>query len=181
MNRALTPFDEVEVIVDRTNTEDPDPADVRALRRVLRERPDLWRESGGMVDQAIVLLLDNTPAAVLAREFIRGEVEAIRYNLGYDHAPEIERVLIGQVTICWLRLNLLEQEYTWFRNETLTIDQAAFLERRLSAAQRRFLRAVETLARVRKVTRQTVALQVNIAADGGRQVNIAGGAGRRRR
>ena len=175
MNKALTPLDEVRVILKKTNTEDPDPADVRALQRVLRERPDLWRKYGnGLAHQAIAHLLDNTSASVLVQEFAKREVEEIRRSLGYDHAPEIERVLIEQVTLCWLRLNLLEQQYTRFRSETLTLDQAAFLERRLSAVQRRFLRAVETLARVRRITRQTVALQVNIAAEGGQQVNVMG-------
>jgi len=45
-------------------------------------------------------------------------------------------------------------------------------------AQRRFLRAVAPLVRVRKVTRQTLALQVNIAAQGGQQVNGLGDAKR---
>jgi len=36
---------------------------------------------------------------------------------------------------------------------------------------RRYLRAIETLARVRKLARNTPALQVNIATDGGQQVN----------
>ena len=47
-----------------------------------------------------------------------------------------------------------------------TIVQADFWERRLSAAQRRFLRATETLARVRRL--QLPAVQVNIAE---RQLN----------
>jgi hypothetical protein len=53
----------------------------------------------------------------------------------------------------------------------MEIYQADFLEKRLNYAQRRFTRAIETLARVRKVTRQTLALQVNIA---GQQVNVMG-------
>jgi hypothetical protein len=172
VNKALTPLDEVQAILGRNNTENPDPADVLALQRVLRERPDMWHVcGGGLAHQAIVLLLDNTSASVLAREFAKREVETIRRSLGHDHAPEIERMLIEQVTLCWLRLNLLEQQYTRFRSETLLLDQAAFLERRLSAVQRRFLRAIETLARVRRIVRKTL-VQVNIAEQGGQQVNL---------
>jgi len=47
------------------------------------------------------------------------------------------------------------------------------LNRRLAASQRRYLRACETLARVRKMVRTTPALQVNIATAGGQQVNVA--------
>jgi hypothetical protein len=53
-----------------------------------------------------------------------------------------------------------------------TLEQGEYWEKRLSAAQRRYLRACETLARVRKLTLGTLALQVNIAAAGGQQVNM---------
>jgi len=45
-----------------------------------------------------------------------------------------------------------------------------YWEKRLTAAQRRFTRACETLARVRKLSRNTPALQFNIATSGGQQV-----------
>ena len=49
-----------------------------------------------------------------------------------------------------------------------------FWERRLSLAERRHLRACETLARVRKLLMNGPVLQVNIASQGGQQVNVAG-------
>jgi hypothetical protein len=50
--------------------------------------------------------------------------------------------------------------------------KAAFWDKRLSAGQRRYLRACETLARVRKITRAT--MQINIAGPGSQQLNVAG-------
>jgi hypothetical protein len=50
------------------------------------------------------------------------------------------------------------------QSHTLTLGM--YWEKRLSAAQRRFTRACETLARVRKLS-NTPALQFNIAANGG--------------
>ena len=47
-----------------------------------------------------------------------------------------------------------------------------FIKRRLSAVQRRYTRALETLARVWKINRSIQ--QINIAMDGGKQVNVAG-------
>jgi hypothetical protein len=173
---SVTAIEEVQAIVERTNMENPSKEDVQALRRVLKERPDLWREvGGGLARQAMAHLIASTSATALARELQKQEVEAIRHNLGYDCEPGIERLLVEQVALCWLRLNLLEYEYTTIRKErTMNIDQADFLEKRLNYAQRRFVRACETLARVRKVIRQTLALQVNIAAGGGQQVNVLG-------
>ncbi len=42
----------------------------------------------------------------------------------------------------------------------------------LTGAQRRFRRACETLARLRRLALSTPALQFNIAASGGQQVNV---------
>ena len=53
------------------------------------------------------------------------------------------------------------------------LDARYVLGERLSAAQRRFNRACETLARVRKLSRNTAALQSNIATSEGQQVNLA--------
>ena len=47
-----------------------------------------------------------------------------------------------------------------------------YWEKRLSAVQGRYLRALTTLARIRKMG--LPAMQVNIATEGGQQVNIAG-------
>ena len=54
-------------------------------------------------------------------------------------------------------------------NKSITLDQGMYWDRKLAASQRRYLRACETLARVRKLTGATV--QVNI---GERQINLAG-------
>ncbi len=46
------------------------------------------------------------------------------------------------------------------------------IKRRLSAVQVRYTRALETLARVRKINRSIQ--QINVALEGGKQVNVAG-------
>jgi hypothetical protein len=44
----------------------------------------------------------------------------------------------------------------------------------LSSTQARFIRAIEALARVRRLARNTPALQINISREGGKQVNVQG-------
>jgi hypothetical protein len=57
--------------------------------------------------------------------------------------------------------------------QSITLTLGIYWEKRLTAAQRRFTWACETLARVRKWSRNTPALQVNIAAEGGQQINLS--------
>jgi hypothetical protein len=174
-SKGYPALEEMKAILDKTNKESPRKEDVAELCRMLEAYPSLWRIGGDMARQARLQLIEAKSSTPLVEESMRYGVEAICHNLGYDNAPEIERLLIEQVALCWLRLNVLEVEYTTIRNQrTLTIDQAHFLERRLNYAQRRYMRACETLARVRKIVRRTPALQINIAAAGGQQVNVAG-------
>ena len=68
----------------------------------------------------------------------------------------------------------MDYHFTEMMNKDITLTMGKYWEGRLSAAQRRHLRAVETLARVRRLLSRIPAVQVNIATQGGQQVNVAG-------
>lgn len=72
----------------------------------------------------------------------------------------------------WLRLNLIELAYNEQLSQSLPPSILDHWDKRLSAAHRRFLQACQALARIRKLTHTTPALQVNIAAPGGQQINV---------
>jgi hypothetical protein len=76
------------------------------------------------------------------------------------------------VTLCWLNLNLLEYRHVNSMKQSITLTLGAYWDKRLSMSQRRFTRACESLARVRRLSRR-IPLQVNIATQGGQQMNVA--------
>jgi hypothetical protein len=163
---------ELSALIARTNKEKPKADDVKALRAMLAKHPQLWRTAGDLAVQNQQKLLRDTKMTVAAREMTDSALDNMRRELGYKDAPMLEQMLIEQVLLSWLRLNLWEYHVTEMGSASLTV--ADFWERRLSAAQRRYLRACETLARVQRLSRTTPALQVNIATRDGQQVNIAG-------
>jgi hypothetical protein len=59
-------------------------------------------------------------------------------------------------------------------NQSIPLARAEYWDGLLSSTQARFLRAIETLARVRRLARNTPALQINIANEGGKLVNVHG-------
>lgn len=157
----------------RIDQENPTSTDLEIVREALREYPGLWQAVGDLADQAASVIVQSVNAAPVAREIVKGNYEGLKRDLGWESASPLERILIGQVALTWLRLNILEQAYTqntMTSGETFGLESGHFWDRRLSAAQRRHLRACETLARIRKMG--IAALQVNIARQ---QVNIAGG------
>jgi hypothetical protein len=87
----------------------------------------------------------------------------------------LERLLIEEVALRWLHLRLVDLEYADATSQSILLPSAEHWEGRLSAAQRRYLRACDTLARLRKLASASSALQVNIAAQGGQQINLLGG------
>jgi hypothetical protein len=97
----------------------------------------------------------------------------LKKDLGSEGAPLLEQLLIQQAALCWLKLNLVELGYSNTMKQSITLTLGVYWEKRLTAAQRRFTRSCETLARVRKLSRNTPALQFNIAAIGGQQINVS--------
>ena len=154
------------------------PADVARLREALaacREADVMpWRELRTPLQAAADVAL--TKGAEMVGEGLtllwREQMQDMREALGYDAAPALERPLIDHATLCWLRLAVMELRYSAVTGAENTFKAVEHTEKRLTAAQKRFNRACESLARVRKLSRNTPALQVNIAADGGQQVNV---------
>ena len=164
---------DIKALAERVDKENPDPEDVKALRRALNSDPDLWRRVGDMARQNQEKLIEDTATAKSAELAIKAALKGMRQELGYNDAPLLEQMLINNVLLSWLRLYLWEYLFTELDlGEGMTLKKASFWDKRISAGQRRFLRACETLARIRKITRST--MQVNIAQDGSQQLNIAG-------
>lgn len=161
-------------LIKKTDKENPNKEDIRALRTMLSKHPRLWRVAGDLALHCQHKLLMDTHTSVARRESVEAGLDAMRQQLGHDDAPMLEQMLIQQLLLSWLRLNLWEYQLTAMQSQEMSFDKANFWDRRLSAAQKRYLRACETLARVRRLARLTPALQVNINTDSGQQVNIAG-------
>lgn len=166
------PEDVVESEIRACAVERPKPDDVERLRAILKRDPSAWQGVGDLMSQARGAMIESaelgnmkTPVAESMTEGIR----RVRRDLGFKEATTLERLLIEQILTAWVRLALLEAAHA---TNFGSIDRAGQVhwDRVLTAAQGRFLRSVECLARVRRLLRPKVA-QVNIATNGGQQVN----------
>lgn len=164
---------EFKDLMAKTSKKNPSTADIEALRAFLKRHPRQLAIMGDLAKNAALQLIGGPDVPPFARESLRHDWHVLQDELGYQVAPPLERLLIEQVLLCWLRHNILEFEHASADNKGMSPTRGDFWNRRLAASQRRYLRACETLARVRKMVRSTPALQVNIAAAGGQQVNVA--------
>ena len=104
------------------------------------------------VEDRFLIIVAQGPEmrAAYARQF-----EAMRRQLGANHADPLERLLIERVVLTWARLQYVEEQvsYSYMPN----ISNAATAEhwdKRLTHAQGRFLKACATLAKVRQLQRR---------------------------
>src|SRR5262245_24364433 len=85
-----------------------DAAALPALRRLLRDWPEIWHELADLSRRAEDALLDLAgPDQVLIKESIRLKLAELRDDLGAPSAPALEKLLIDRLSLCWLQVNLV--------------------------------------------------------------------------
>jgi hypothetical protein len=145
--------------------------DLAALRRALIELPDLWRVTGDLAHLAQNKLMDGLIPQPTMRESVEHALKVQRDELAPAGASPIERLLAEQVVTSWLQLYLTQYLFAAIHSgESVTLTRSEYWDKRLSAAQRRYLLALETLAKVKRLL-HLGAVQVNIGAQ---QVNVMG-------
>jgi len=171
-NKPTIALKDLRLLLQAVDKQKPDPQAVAELRRHLDAMPDLCLalgDAGSHLQDRLIERLSPHKAAQMA---IAQRAEMVRTGLGYEGATQLEQLLIDHAVLCWLRLQDVERGYSSAMERSMSLGEADFWDRHLAAARRRYLRACETLARVRRLLHPT--LQVNIAAQGGQQVNVSG-------
>lgn len=147
----------------------PTAEDRQALRALLAHDPSLKRM--GNIVQAALWDAIKPPGAekITGQEYTRAWLNERRAALGYDSRRPLETVLIDHLLLCEVRLGQLELGYTEITNKGDT-RRLELSDRALTNAQTRYLRAVETLAKLRRVRVEVFA---SAGADGSRSAGMA--------
>jgi hypothetical protein len=168
---------ELEVLQDflalskRIDKDKPDPIQLNELRRMLVDHPHLWQAAGDLAFTAALRLITNLKTEVAITESLREGWHALRHDLGYATASVLERLMIDQLFLCWLQLNLTQCFYAGLEVDRTPLSVLNYWEKRLSAAQSRYLKACQALTRLNAV-RVKVPVQLNIATPGSQQLNM---------
>lgn len=141
-----------EAILRKVNTNTPSRADMAAFQSLIAEKPRVYTEIGAACLDARQMYLNTMNA--IQRESIKLRLAEIERELSDPGDGAMEKLLVNHVVLCWLRLTMIEREYTHFMDQSITLTLGAYWEKRLSAAQKRFTRATENLARVRRLLRR---------------------------
>lgn len=133
------------------------------VQQALNQYPELASQMADvsrLVRLRILKRLHNGESGRLAADHLAKQIAT---NLGYEGASQIERLLIDNVVLQWTRWQAIEWRYqVSIYEESVTLSLAEHWERRLSLTQARYLKALESLARVRWLLSRAP-VQINIA------------------
>lgn len=168
------PWQEIMQISARVEkAKKPDPEDLHRLRQLAARAPGFLSacSTTASIRQQLIEKISHGNS----RAFMLAEVDLLTQQLGHADAPPLERLLIDHILTVRLRLVDAENRYNSIVvGNSVSLQQGQYWDNLLSSTQARFLRAIEALARVRRLARNTPALQINIAHEGGQQVNVQG-------
>jgi len=137
----------------------------------MKAQPEAWKSVWDLNAKVQDQLTRNLVGVTTwQKEAMNAGVEHLRKELGHEKAPMLEKLLIEQIMLCWMHYHHTHLRYNQAVMESGSEKQGEYHERRLNAAQRRYLRAIDHLARIRKMSGRPP-LQINIAQQ---QVNVAG-------
>lgn len=149
--RAATGDAEAIEFLAKLPPDDITPDEVMVLRTALAVRGEELGDLMSPLGHALIVEVQKSSKTALDRERTRDLLPRRRAELGYDTAPALERPLIDHLVLCELRLSQTELLFTDDRHQGMDWKLIERWERRLNNEQRRYLRAVECLARIRRV------------------------------
>jgi len=146
--------------------------DFAAARVLIESKPDIWGKLGDLMDHARGAFLREMNMDEFTRQCAIFRAETMARDLGIEQAGPLDKMLIEHVVLCWLRLGLIELQYTSTMSQSVTLTLGIYMEKRLSAAQKRYTRACESLAKVRRLQSRNPLFNVSVGqVNGG--ANIA--------
>jgi hypothetical protein len=133
------------------------------VRAILAEVPAWRKEIGSLVQHTENVLMDAIVGQDLfKREALSQTLWSLKERLAGPEATPLEELLVERIVMCWLQVHHAEIVAA----ERLS-SQSDKIEKRLNGAHRRFLTAVISLAKIRKLAPP---VQINIATN--QQVNL---------
>ncbi len=159
-------LEKVEKIADRllatVNAQKPTKVQLAELRKALDDTPEwvsLLGDMSGQLRSRIIESMAPQPGLHIA---VKKQAEQMAKELGAGQASPLERLLIDQVVIAWLRWQSVEWNYQSNFAQSITLTKGIYLEKRLTAAHRRYLQSIESLAKGRRLLARAP-VQINIA------------------
>ncbi|MFH1698777.1 MAG: hypothetical protein ABH882_06945 [Candidatus Omnitrophota bacterium] len=155
----------------RIDEEKPNSDDVAKVKEMFRS-PAFWEAGYALSACVLDYYIERIEKCKSQRLFIEAEARYIKEQLGYFSGNQLEKLIIDLILLRWVSVIYIENKLSILLTEEKRVfGPEVYWQKILIRNHNLYLRTIETLARVRKLNKG-IAFQVNIATDGGQQVNV---------
>lgn len=150
--------EDMYALIKRIDKDDPKPEDLKLLSKEMDAKPEVFLSIGNLQKNVFSQVLEKAVSSNFHKECVKRYVEEMQTELGYHSSTFVEKMLIDEIILRWLRLQNMETSYqNNVVNNSHSAENGAYFEKILEQSNKRFLRAVESLVKVRKMIAQTQA------------------------
>ena len=158
---GITPRD-LRKALNEVDKEDPSPEAKAMFHKLLTDLPHLWKLGGDLAMGARDKALNTNFTQWWVKQSILTGLERLEQDLNYDSSPVLERLVIQDIMLCWVVYQTIQNKYQIVMDNNPTLAQGRYWEQRVNITQGRFLRACESLSRLRKMEVSIKLQQINI-------------------
>jgi hypothetical protein len=123
---------------------------------MLSETPVMASVFGNIADRAESKILEQVSSVPLVVESMKVYIKQLKDELGWQDAPMLEKLLIETIVSCWLQYYNSVVQFAVATRQTHYITEGQYLDKKVGFAHKRFLKSIESLAKVRKLNQSTV-------------------------
>jgi hypothetical protein len=173
--KPLTVYLEGEELIyalNKLNTASPDMREFLEVQlQETKMLPGLMEALGNtyVIDEHLIA---NANMASGTKQVLRQNYFRIRRELQIESTSGMAKMLLENMATAWLRLQIIEHENAIVNRGACTLKELMFWDEKLRKAQARFDSTVATFANAKMKLGPALFIQINYAAEGGRQVNV---------
>ena len=159
--------DRLGAMILRAETEKPTMETQIAFLATLRQLPEMQRHWEVLSEMVQHRLLKKFSDNELRLTMLQAHLTVMRQELGFETASMLERMMIETIVTDWVWLTHVQTHLSSAQGA-----DRVYWEQRVAAAEKRWVGACEALLRMRKLMKQTPALQINIGQQ--QMIGLAG-------
>lgn len=157
------PSYQLAILVERANRAKHKGPEVKELRKFLDEHPDLATRPNYVaysLQHTVMMKITPGPGDY---ELFEREYEKRRDDLGWKDASVIERLMIERIMLLWMRLLWAENYNSSFMQPSVRMRESEYADKQYTRAHTRYVKAIESLAKLRQVQAVTKAADAHFA------------------
>jgi hypothetical protein len=150
-------------LVVKANKGKEDGPEVKELRKFLDEHEEFTRCHTIIADSLKHGVMRKITAQPGHSELFEREYNLRRDDLGWKDASPLERLMIERVMLLWVRLLWCENYNAGYMKGGVVMRESEFADKQYTRAHARYVKAIESLAKLRQVQAITKAADAHFA------------------